>query len=59
MTKPSYGDSVTVTTETINGGEPFDATVLSIDPKTETVGVEPSDLDVVELAIVGFSEVDA
>lgn len=59
MTQLSYGDSVSVTTETINGGEPFDATVLSVDPQTETVSVDPDNLSVVEMAIVGFGEVES
>lgn len=58
MTQISYGDSVKVTTETINDGEPFEAMVLNVDKATDTVSVEPDSLDMVELAIVGCSEVD-
>lgn len=53
------GDSVTVQTETINDGEPFEANIVSVDNSTETYGVEPADLDIIELAIVGFNEVQA
>lgn len=55
----SHGDSVTVETPTINDGEPFEGTVVSVDRSTETVSVEPEALDVVELAIVGLSEVES
>lgn len=58
MTQLSHGDEVTVTTDTINGGEPFEATVLSIDESTFTATVEPHSLDVVEMAIVGTGEID-
>jgi hypothetical protein len=58
MTDISSGDTVTVTTPTINGGDPFDGYVLSVDKKTETVGVEPDNLPYAELVFVGFSEVE-
>lgn len=58
MTQFEHGDTVTVETSTINGGEPFEASVVSVDKQTQTIGVEPANLDVVELAIVGFSEVE-
>lgn len=52
-----HGDDVTVTTGAINDGKPFRAEVLHSDPKTETVTVAP-ELDIIELAVVGESEVE-
>ena len=59
MTQLSTGDSVSVTTETINEGESFNARVLNVDKTTDTVSVEPENLDVVEMAVVGISEVES
>ncbi len=55
----SHGDSVTVETPTINSGEQFGGRVVSVDKQTDTVAVEPYNLDVVEMAVVGFDEVEA
>ena len=57
MTELSLGDEVEVTTGTINDGEPFAATVLSVDESTFTATVEPHSLDVVEMAVVGKGEI--
>jgi hypothetical protein len=58
MIEYSHGDSVTVQTDTINNGEPFDASVVHVSQSDDVVSVNPTDLDVVEMAIVGLSEVE-
>jgi len=59
MTQLSTGDRVSVATETINDGESFNARVLYVDKTTDTVSVEPKNLDIVEMAIVGLGEVES
>lgn len=57
MSDYEIGDSLTIQSSTINGGESFEARVLDCNEKGETLTVDPTNLDTVELAIVGWSEV--
>jgi ribosome maturation factor RimP len=57
--KWSRGESVKVATRTINGGDTFEGSVVSIDTQTETVCIDCRNASTsCETAIVGFSEVD-